>query len=83
MEKHTQPWWEVGVSGENEKKGMRRVRQNAVFEVKVDMNQMYDESREMDEALPSEESEDEEGSGRGRSGQRERESCSYICVLLV
>lgn len=83
VEKHTQPWWEVGVSGENEKKGMRRVRQNAVFEVKVDMNQMYDESREMDEALPSEESEDEEGSGRGRSGQRERESCSYICVLLV
>lgn len=68
------------MSGENEKKGMRRVRQNAVFEVKVDMNQMYDESREMDEALPSEESEDEEGSG---SGQRERESCSYICVLLV
>lgn len=26
---------------------------------------------------------DEDNGGRGRSGQRERESCSYICSLLV
>lgn len=36
----------------------------------------------MEESL-EEELEDEDNSGRGWSGQREQESCSYICILLV
>lgn len=65
---------------------MRRHRRDAVFAVSEDMNQMYEEPQEgerwMEESL-EEELEDEDNSGRGWSGEREQESCSYICILLV
>lgn len=65
---------------------MTRDRKNVVFAVRQDMNQcMKSCEKEKDgwRRSPVEELQDEDDSRRGWRRQREQESCSYICILLI